>query len=233
VYRLGAMRNVSHGTRLGVLPLNAPYYREASTGESLSAGGRSTGGKVAPKKPLPAPKSPVSTKPVTTKPKAPTIMPLAPVVISSTPKTPAAPVVIGSPQTALQAAQALLATNPGALTQAQFALLQQAGDISSNLPYSEAGSITPDASAANPAGNDPMCLSQGMFGGPYPNCVSVDPACAAAGMSGGPYPNCTALTTTSLLPDSISSVTDAIPVWGWVAGGVLVLYLATRKKGRR
>lgn len=58
---------------------------------------------------------------------------------------------------ALAIAQALLATNPGLLTQAQWTLLQQAGLVAGTLPYGSAGQVTtsdianPSTVAATPA----------------------------------------------------------------------------------
>jgi hypothetical protein len=214
-----------------VLPLNAPLYREIPVGDSLPAGGRGgSGAPPAPHKPLPAPKSPVTKKPPAPVKPAPKPAPKKPVIV--VPKSP--PIVVTGPgsQSGLQAAQQLLATDPCALSSQQWLLLQQNGDVANTLPFSSACEVATDASqtsTAAPGTNDPLCLAQGLFGGPYPSCSTVDPQCAAEGMSGGPYPSCTA--AGSLLSGISWTNPTTWPWWMWggIAGGA---YLLLRKKGR-
>jgi len=52
--------------------------------------------------------------------------------------------------TSLAIAQALLATNPGLLTQAQWQQLQASGLVASTVPYSSAGQVGPSGSTVDP-----------------------------------------------------------------------------------
>jgi|GEM_PF-2894832 len=117
-----------------------------------------------------------------------------------------------SSTSALAQAQATLQSNPGALTQAQWTLLQQNGIIASTLPYSSASQVaTSSAPVSAPVSTD-------------------DPLCVAAGMTGGPYPNCTAaVSATSFL----STAYYGFPLWMWLAGGAVGLYAFSGSKGRR
>lgn len=164
--------------------------------------------------------------------------------IVNTPKplTPATPTAAQTAASTLQTAINTLLTNPSNLTAAEFAELQASGQIANTLPYSEASDIAlpGGASGQNTASvNDPNCLAEGEFGGPYPNCTSSDPQCAAEGMTGGPYPNCTAASSTSLsslLPAGVS-LTD-VSTWPWYfwavgAGGIYLLFFQGGKKGRK
>ncbi len=111
---------------------------------------------------------------------------------------------------ALQTALSLYQTSPSSLTQAQWTLLQQNGYIASTLPYSSASQIaTPGSTAATSTDttNDPLCVAAGMTGGPYPNCTAI--ASAASAFTTDYY---------------------GLPLWGWLAGGAVALYMF---RGRR
>lgn len=118
---------------------------------------------------------------------------------------------------ALATAQALLATNPSLLTQQQFTMLQQAGLISSTLPYSSVSQITPTtpATTTTNATNDPNCVAAGCTGGPYPNCT-----CAAAA------------TSTSDIGTMLSTTYAGLPLYLWLIIGGGGLYFLTQKRGR-
>ena len=103
--------------------------------------------------------------------------------------------------------QQLAQTNPAALTPQQFAALQSAGTIASTVPYSSAPQLATPAAAG-----------------------AIDPQCVAAGMTGGPYPNCTALPSAAGASLDFSQPYAGIPLWGWIAGGGLVLILVLKKK---
>jgi hypothetical protein len=120
----------------------------------------------------------------------------------------------GASTQALAAAQILLQTNPGLLTQQQFTLLQQAGLVSNTIPYSEVSQITPTSSALTTSTatvNDPNCVAAGCTGGPYPNCT-----CAAAASSD--------------LGTTLSTDYAGVPLYGWLAGGGLLLFMFMGKR---
>lgn len=126
-------------------------------------------------------------------------------------------VVTGSSQTDLQAAVALLNSNPCGLSQTQWTLLQNNGYVASTLPFSSACLISPSQQAA---ANDALTSGD-------------DPQCVAAGMTGGPYPNCTAAPVASSLlagVDFTDPTTWPWWMWGGIAGGGY--YFVFRKKGR-
>lgn len=111
----------------------------------------------------------------------------------------------------LATAQALLASNPSLLTQAQWSQLQAAGLVSSSLPYSSASLVTTtagqsvDASAIDPA-----------TGVPYATEL-------AAAQTGG----------TTDIGTTLSETVLGLPLYLWLAiagGGFLLL---SRSGGRR
>jgi hypothetical protein len=112
----------------------------------------------------------------------------------------------------LAVAQALLATNPGLLSQSQWTLLQQAGLVSSTLPYSSAGLVTPTAgsSVASSSAIDPAT------GVPY----ATELAAAQAG------------STSTDLGTTLSADYGGLPLYAWLAGGGLLVYVLTGRKGR-
>jgi hypothetical protein len=114
---------------------------------------------------------------------------------------------------ALAAAQALLSTNPGLLSPQQFSMLQAAGLISSDLPYSEVSSISPTASVSS------STLSSGVN----------DPNCVAAGCTGGPYPDCTCPAAASSSMD-LSTEYAGVPLYAWLIGGALGVYLIAKRR---
>lgn len=113
---------------------------------------------------------------------------------------------------ALAAAQALLQTNPSLLTQSQFNMLQQAGLVSSSLPYSSVSQITPTASASAPT------LSSGVN----------DPNCVAAGCTGGPYPNCTCAAASDT--SALDATYAGLPLYMWIGGGLLAYLLVSKRR---
>ena len=118
----------------------------------------------------------------------------------------------------LATAQALLQTNPGLLTAAQWQLLQQAGLVANTLPYSSAPQVTPTYPSSVSAGvNDPNCLAAGMTGGPYPNCT------AGAAVAAAPFDISTALSTDYA----------GLPLYLWLGGGLAAYLLFFRQRGRR
>jgi hypothetical protein len=112
----------------------------------------------------------------------------------------------------LAVAQALLATNPGLLSQSQWTLLQQAGLVSSTLPYSSAGLVTPTAgsSVASSSAIDPAT------GVPY----ATELAAAQAG------------STSTDLGTTLSADYGGLPLYAWLAGGGLLVYMLMGRKGR-
>jgi hypothetical protein len=114
---------------------------------------------------------------------------------------------------ALAAAQALLASNPSLLTQAQFNMLQAAGLISSSLPYSSVSSIAPTAgtSVSNAAsGIDPA------------TGVSYAQELAAAEAGG---------TSSTGIGADLSQTYAGLPLYLWLLIGGGAVYMLT--KGRR
>lgn len=173
--------------------------------------------------------------------------------IRATPTPGSSPTQTATPT---QQLQQMLNTNPTLMTAAQWAAAQEAGLIPSTLPQSDAGLLTPSGAAASV--NDLQCLAMGLFGGPYPNCVSADPQCTAAGetggpypscspagavvndpqcvaagMTGGPYPNCTPAAS-SLLGGISWTDPTTYPWWLWlgILGGSYFMF-SRKKKGRR
>jgi hypothetical protein len=118
---------------------------------------------------------------------------------------------------ALATAQALLATNPSLLTQAQFTMLQQAGLVSATLPYSSVSQITATTPASTTASttNDANCVAAGCTGGPYPNCT-----CAAA-------------STSTDIGTMLGTTYAGLPLYLWLIIGGGAAYLFSRSGGRR
>lgn len=210
MYRLKGIRAVPRGT-LGLMMERPSMSTNAYRGGSDGGGGGFVMRSPVRITPMPPIRRivPRAVKPVPVKPK--------PVVTSKPPVVAKPPVVVvtGSTQTGLQAAIALLASNPCGLNPAQWSLLQNNGDVANTLPFSSACLISPTQQAA---ANDAAASGD-------------DPQCVAAGMTGGPYPNCTAAAAGSLLTGIDFTSPTTWPWWMW--GGIgMGGYLAFRKKGR-
>lgn len=213
----------------------------------FTQGGTPGGGGTLPVKPTPKPAPKPAPKPVTTTGTNPPthttgattyVKPRAVIPIIVSPKTSTSTTTDNAE---LSAAISQLASNPCGLTEAQFSLLQQNGQIASTLPFSSACQIaatgTTNPTASNESSlNDPECLAQGLFGGPYPNCSTSDPLCAAQGMTGGPYPNCTAASSSNSLLPANFNLSD-VTTWPWYLWAVLLgggyLLFHSKKKSRR
>jgi len=120
---------------------------------------------------------------------------------------------------ALEQAVVLYQTNPALLTQQQFTLLQNAGYISTTVPYSSVGTLTPYGSSSSALTSSSVAAEEAA--GTY-----NDPNCVAAGCTGGPYPNCTCAASAS---SSLSESVGGFPLYVWLIGGVgLILILKKR-----
>lgn len=108
---------------------------------------------------------------------------------------------------ALQVAQALLASNPSLLTQEQFTLLQQAGLISTSLPYSSVSQITPTAGTA------------------ISTASSSDASELAAAQAG--------TSSSSDIGSTLSATYAGLPLYLWllIGGGAAFLFMG--RSGRR
>jgi hypothetical protein len=115
--------------------------------------------------------------------------------------------------TSLAVAQALLATNPGLLTQAQWTLLQQAGLVASTVPYSSAGLVNANAATSV----DSSSAIDPATGVPY----ATELAAAQAG-------------TSSDLGTTLDTTYGGLPLYMWLGVGVIgYLLFANRPSGRR
>lgn len=106
----------------------------------------------------------------------------------------------------------LYQSNPAALTQQQWNQLQAAGVIPSTVPYSDSSLVNPlassaSASTATDSGIDPST------GVPYSTELAEAEAAGSSGSIG----------------TTLSADYGGIPLYGWLAGGV-VLYLLMSKK---
>jgi hypothetical protein len=117
----------------------------------------------------------------------------------------------GQPQNQMAVAQSLLQTNPGALTQAQWNLLQQAGLVASTVPYSSAGQVN-SGGAIDPA-----------TGQTYASELAAAQAAATA----------TAATSTApSIGTTLSTTYAGLPLYLWLVGGVGAYFLLSGKRGR-
>ncbi len=85
----------------------------------------------------------------------------------------------GGNQQALAAAQQSYATNPSSLTQQQWTLLQQAGVIPNQLPYSAASTLGPSGSTASTG----SCPASTPYADGYGNCFTTAAAASASAAS--------------------------------------------------
>ena len=109
---------------------------------------------------------------------------------------------------ALQAAQALYSTNADLLSPQQWTLLQNAGIIPSTLPYSSAGLVNTAATAASATSGaiDPTT------GVPYATELAEASASSSSGLG------------------ALSTDYSGLPLYAWLLGGGVLLYVIMGKR---